>query len=101
MSLTNGNRDSKGTPQRAYRPRTEPADWASVEHAAIVAAISALGSIGGAIRFGYSRDGGAYAVGVYGLETQPYTDYLRPGDDVPAYLYGLANTAQHAGPPKK
>jgi hypothetical protein len=100
MSLTNGNRTSKPAPRRPYQPRTEPADWASVDPEAIRAAISALGSIGGAIRYGYTRDGGAYAVGIYGLETTPYTDYLRPGDDVSAYLYGLADTARHAGPPK-
>lgn len=87
--------------KRAYGPRTQPADWASVDNEAICAAIAAIGSIGGALRFGYSRDGGAYAVGVYGLESQPYTDYLRPGDDIPAYLYGLADTARHAGPPVK
>ena len=99
MSLTNGNRTSKAEPKRAYTPRRESADWSSVDAEAIRAAISALGSIGGALRYGYSRDGGAYAVGVYGLESQPYTDYLRPGDDVSAYLYGLADTARHAGPP--
>ena len=101
MSLTSGNRTSKGEPQRAYTVRREPADWKSIDNEAISAAISAVGSIGGAVRFGYSRDGGAYAVGVYGLEAQPYTDYLRPGDDVSAYLYGLANAAQHAGPASK
>lgn len=84
---------------RAYRPRTQPADWAGIDNEAISAAISAVGAIGGALRFGYSRDGGAYAVGVYGLESQPYTDYLRPGDDVSAYLYGLADAARLAGPP--
>jgi hypothetical protein len=101
MSLTSGNRTSKDTPKRAYHPRTEPADWAGIDNEAIRAAIAAVGSIGGALRFGYSRDGGAYAVGVYGLENQPYTDYLRPGDDVQAYLYGLADAARHAGPPQK
>lgn len=101
MSLTNGNRTSKAVPKRAYERRTEPADWKSIDGEAISAAISALGSIGGAIRFGYTRDGGAYAIGVYGLEVQPYTDYLRPGDDVSAYLYALADAARHAGPPSK
>lgn len=101
MSLTNGNRTTKPTPKRAYAVRRETADWASVDAEAIRAAIAALGSIGGAIRYGYSRDGGAYAIGIYGLESQPYTDYLRPGDDVQAYLYGLADTARHAGPPIK
>jgi hypothetical protein len=95
-----GNGD-QGSARRSYRGRSEPADWASVEHEAISAAIAALGSIGGAIRFGYSRDGGAYAIGVYGLEAQPFTDYLRPGDDVSAYLNQLADSARHAGPPIK
>src|SRR6185503_18868443 len=88
-------------PARSYRGRTEPADWAGVESEAIRTAIAALGSIGGALRFGYTRDGGAYAIGVYGLETKPSTDYLRPGDDVSAYLYQLADDARHAGPPVK
>ena len=101
MSLTNGNRSTKPAPKRAYEQRREPADWASVDAEAIRTAISALGSIGGALRCGYTRDGGAYAIGIYGLETQPYTDYLRPGDDISAYLYGLADTARHAGPPTK
>lgn len=99
MSLTNGNRTTKPAPKRAYHQRTEPADWAGVESEAIRSAIAALGSIGGALRFGYTRDGGAYAIGVYGLESQPYTDYLRPGDDIQAYLHGLADAARHAGPP--
>lgn len=86
---------------RTRHARGETADWASVEHEAICAAIAALGSVGGALRFGYTRDGGAYAIGVYGLEAQPYTDYLRPGDDVQAYLYQLAEDARHAGPPAK
>lgn len=86
---------------RAYRPRTQPADWAGIDNEAIRVAIAAVGSLGGALRFGYSRDGGAYAIGVYGLEGQPYTDYLRPGDDVSAYLYGLAEAARYAGPPTK
>lgn len=100
MSLTSGNRETKKQPIRSYSPRREPADWTSIEAEAIRHAISAVGSIGGAVRFGYSRDGGAYAVGVYGLEDKPYTDYLRPGDDVPAYLYGLAEAAALAGPRK-
>ena len=101
MSLTNGNRETKPIQKRVKPARGEAADWAGIEHEAIVSAISALGSIGGALRLGYTRDGGAYAVGIYGLESQPYTEYLRPGDDVPAFLYQLADTARHAGAPVK
>jgi hypothetical protein len=97
---SNGNTDGVTT-KRVNRPRGEPADWKSIDSEAIRAAISALGSIGGALRFGYTRDGGAYAIGIYGLEAQPYTEYLRPGDDVQAYLYQLADNASHAGPPLK
>jgi len=101
MSLSNGNRETKPAPKRVRPIGRETADWASVDAEAIRTAIAALGSIGGAIRYGYTRDGGAYAIGVYGLETQPYTEYLRPGDDVQAYLHQLADSARHAGPPTK
>jgi len=95
-----GNSDNVRT-ARFTRGRGESADWAGVDHEAICAAIAALGSIGGALRFGYTRDGGAYAIGVYGLESKPITDYLRPGDDISAYLYELVDQARHAGPPPK
>lgn len=45
---------------------------------------------GGAIRFGRTRDGGAWAFGIYGDGTQPYTEYVRGGEDVNEYLQGLA-----------
>lgn len=101
MSLTNGNRETKPAPKRVRPTRGEAADWASIDAEAIRDAVAALGSIGGAIRYGYTRDGGAYAVGIYGLEAQQYTEYLRPGDDVQAYLAQLADSARHAGPPLK
>lgn len=101
MSLTSGNRETKPSAKRVKPIGRESADWSSVDPEAIRTAISALGSIGGAIRYGYTRDGGAYAIGIYGLETLPYTEYLRPGDDIQAYLYQLADTARHAGPPQR
>lgn len=36
---------------------------------------------GGAIRLGLTRDGGALAVGIYGLGGEPTTEYLRPSDN--------------------
>lgn len=41
--------------------------------------------MGGALRFGYSRDGGAYAVGIYG-DGEPYTEFVRPGEDMDSFL---------------
>lgn len=66
----------------------DPADWTAVDANWIRAAIAQIASEGGAIRFGYTRDLGAYSVGVYG-DGEPYTDYLRPGEDVDAYLERL------------
>lgn len=101
MSLTNGNRTDKAKPKRASVFTRDPANWETVSADAIRDCIVQIGRIGGAVRFGYSRDGGAYSIGVYGLDTQPFTDYLRPGDDVQAYLDTLADQARAAGAPPK
>jgi hypothetical protein len=96
MSLTNGNRQSKPAAKRQSLFTREPADWASISSDAIRDAIVQVGAMGGALRFGYSRDGGAYSIGVYGLQPQPFTEYLRPGDDVSGYLDTLADEARRA-----
>lgn len=64
------------------------ADWKYIPADVVLSSIATAASRGGALRFGYTRDGGAYAVGVYGLG-EYYTAYLRPGDDVPAFLREL------------
>jgi hypothetical protein len=46
--------------------------------------------VGGALRLGYSRDGGAYAVGVYG-DGDPYTLYHPPEDDIDSLLAKIEN----------
>lgn len=51
----------------------------------VLALICAVGSAGGAVRFGYTKTGDALAVGYLG-DGQPYTDFLRPTDDVDEYL---------------
>ncbi len=61
------------------------AAWSGVSANAIANAISTAADHGGAIRFGYTRDGGAFAIGIYGLG-DPYTEYLRPDDDVEGFL---------------
>ena len=44
---------------------------------------------GGAIRLGLTRDGGALAVGIYGLGNEPSTEYLRPSDDLEQFWHDL------------
>jgi len=67
---------------------TTPADWAGVDGSLVVKAIAAVAANGGALRFGYTRDGGAYSVGFYG-DGDPWTEYISPNDDVDGFLKGV------------
>ena len=72
---------SKGGAHRWQRHSSEPADWSGVEPALLAAVIVAITHAGGAVRFGYTSDGGAYAVGIYG-DGEPHTEYIRPSEDI-------------------
>jgi len=73
------------TRRRARRGHSEPADWALASGEAIVKLVCAVSARGGAVRFGYTSDGGAYAIGIYG-DGEPYTEYIRPSEDVDEVL---------------
>ena len=64
------------------------ADWGNADPAILTATIARVAFTGGAIRFGYTADGGAYAVGIYG-DGDPYTDYIRPDEDINEYFKEL------------
>lgn len=85
-------RDAAAIINRRRRQETrgtgEIADWASADGNLIVAAISAVSSTGGALRFGYTRDKGSYAIGILG-DGEPYTEYVRPTENLDEYLRGL------------
>jgi len=87
------SRESVKSEQRATRRRNrgggEIADWSSVAPTAVVRAIAAVTREGGAIRLGYTRDKGAYAIGIIG-DGEPYSEYVRPSEDVELYLNSLA-----------
>ncbi len=72
------------------------ADWSRVDAAAMRAAVARSSACGGALRFGYTRDGGAYAIGIYGLGA-PYTAYLRPSDDMEAFLREIMSAFEELG----
>jgi hypothetical protein len=75
--------------KRVKRESDGVADWASVNGELLAAVIGIVAKNGGALRFGYTRDGGAYSVGIYGDGEKPYTDYIRPTEDVEQYLRDL------------
>lgn len=88
MVRTVSSARNAGQPNRAVRRNTTPADWGEVSPELMAGAVVSVTSQGGALRFGYTRDGGAYAVGVLG-DGEPRTDYVRPNEDVEAYLREL------------
>ena len=64
------------------------ADWTGASGELLKAAIAAIARRGGALRLGYTRDGGAYAIGIYG-DGEPFTEYVPPSDDIDEYLQGV------------
>jgi hypothetical protein len=75
------------------RPRsrstgTGKADWMEADASLIQKAVAKASFKRCALRFGYSRDSGAYAVGVYAGDDY-FTDYIRPGESIDDYLREL------------
>lgn len=65
-----------------------PADYSGVNGEYMAKAVAAVARGGGAIRFGYTRDGGAYAVGFYEGDDH-WTEYISPSDDIDEFLKGV------------
>lgn len=80
--------DKKESKRRVTTKQFSSADWQSADANLIAAAIAVVSYRGGALRFGYTRDGGAYAVGIYG-DGEYYAEYIRPTEDIDAFLRTL------------
>ncbi len=81
-------REGDGRSRRRRRASSGVADYTSVDPSLLLRVVTLVASTGGALRFGYTSDGGAYAVGVYG-DGDPYTDYIKPSEDINVYLKDL------------
>lgn len=82
------DKEATGTRRRNSHRSGVPADWACVDGVLLAKAVAALAGLGGALRLGYTRDGGAYAIGIYG-DGDPFTEYVSPNDDINEFLEGL------------
>lgn len=71
--------DDRDKRRRVKQRGGEQADWATANPQLVVHAIAAAARAGAALRFGYSRDGGAYAIGVYDGDDK-YTLWVKPGE---------------------
>ena len=73
---------------RAGKVASNVADWTIVDPKRFVELVAVASAKGAALRFGYTRDGGAYSVGVY-VGGDYFTDYLRPDEDIDEYVKAL------------
>lgn len=78
---------------RAKSTDTVGADWGEVDPKLLVQCVATIARKQGALRLGYTRDGGAYAIGVY-AGPDYFTDYVRPHEDINAYLQDLLDSIQ-------
>jgi hypothetical protein len=81
--------DAKGgTSRRSKQHVVTPADWGGVSAELLREAIQAITQHGAAIRFGYTRDMGAYAIGFYENGSSE-TEYVPPSEDMDLWLKGV------------
>lgn len=81
MAKNGNNGDSIGKSRGLRRSNGSVADWASADAEKLRKAVAQAAATGGALRLGYTSDGGAYAVGIYG-DGAPYTEYVSPHQDI-------------------
>jgi len=74
---------------RKLEKRGKPFDVSVLDNTTVSECIQHVLRCGGAIRLGLTRDGGALAVGIYG-DGEPYTEYVRGGDDVIEFFTDVA-----------
>lgn len=69
--------------------RGQQPDWTRIDAALLHYIIGVVTPNDGAVRFGYSKDGGAYAIGIYG-DGDPYTLYEHSDEAILAILRKIA-----------
>ena len=77
-----------GKSRRPKQRVSDTADWEGIAGDLLQKAIGRITACGGAIRFGYTTDGGAYALGIYDGDER-YTEYFRTGEECESYLEQL------------
>lgn len=86
--MTKKRQSKEAAKPRRRRQHASDADWTAVESGLLGTLIGAVTATGGAIRFGYTKDGGAYSLGIYGDGT-PYTEFCPGSTDVEAWIEGF------------
>lgn len=86
-------RDNKRARAKKARSRraasTGTASFATVEWLPLVALVIATANEGGAVRLGVTRDGGAFAIGMY-VGDDYATEYVKPTEEMSAAIEEIA-----------
>jgi hypothetical protein len=87
----NNEREQKRYQKRERRfASSDPVVASDVDSHAVLDILDACVECGTAVRFGVTRDKSCWAIGVYVEGIQPYTEYVKVGEDINAYLHELA-----------
>lgn len=89
-----------GLRARTGNKEADIADWETGNATLIKRCVCAAGIAGGAVRFGYTRDGSAYSIGIY-VGDDRETFYARPYDDLDSLLTQIAEGLEELPRAKK
>jgi len=81
-------RETARSERQRARSLRRAVDIQQIDPAVLVSVLVAVVRLEGALRIGVSRDGGAFAFGIYG-DGDPYTEYCGSDEDVNDYLRAL------------
>lgn len=90
MAQGSGGGGTSGASRGLKRSGGGIADWEQADADILRRAIATAALTGGALRLGYSRDGGAYAVGIYG-DGDVYTEWCSPSQDLNQFLLDITS----------
>jgi hypothetical protein len=75
--------------RRSLRHKGEHADYAAIDADILLNTIATVTSKGHAIQFGYTKEGSAFIIRLVGTGVS-HNDYVRPSEDLGAYLEALS-----------
>jgi len=77
--------DKRARIQAMRQSKGEQPDWARIRVELLGAFVAATTKDDGAVRFGYSRDGGAYCIALY-MGGSPDTVYFHTDEEIEEYM---------------
>lgn len=96
MVKRDSNFNPTGNSRGLGRGKGRAADWATANPTLCLRAIEIASCNGGALRFGYTRDLGAYSIGIYG-DGDPYTVVIAPSNDIDITLQDIIDLFEDIG----